>query len=350
MTDHERLGRRTRRLPLVLVLLAILLAGGAASASAAETRVPLHGVQSSDAYALAGGRWESGTVPVFYNWEGGACVLDGDDFGGPATPVPQDVLLSTLQTGIAEINRHLRGGLTLQLAGPVTRSTLCSTNLTGAIVIGAGHVGTTGKTRSYTTPRQGAKYATYTNARVFITNDDPFTCTDAPRYRNLQTTVTHELLHAIGLGHSDVAGALMLPSFIACQATFNMGADDIAAVNALYPPTLPPTPTATGTPAPTPTVTPMPTATATAVPATPGRFQTAVFFSSNGQALTVFSGGTLEQLEAAAKAAGATGVWVQDGGGAFRLLVIDGPGFIRDQFRIAFPAGLPANLAVTLVR
>ena len=64
----------------------------------------------------------------------------------------------------------------------------------------------------------------------------------------------------------------------------------------------------------------------------------------------MFSGGTFDQLEAAARAAGATGLWVQDSGGQFRLLVIGGPAFLRDQFRAAFPLGLTSNLAVTVVR
>ena len=38
------------------------------------------------------------------------------------------------------------------------------------------------------------------------------------------------------------------------------------------------------------------------------------------------------------------------GAGQFRLLVVNGPTFLRDQFRAAFPQGLSANIAVTLVR
>ncbi len=67
-------------------------------------------------------------------------------------------------------------------------------------------------------------------------------------------------------------------------------------------------------------------------------------------ALAVFKGGTVDQLEATAQDAGATGVWVQDGGGTPRLLVVGGPGFVSSAFRAAFSRGVPASTSVTLTR
>ena len=59
---------------------------------------------------------------------------------------------------------------------------------------------------------------------------------------------------------------------------------------------------------------------------------------------------TVADLEATAKSAGATGVWAQDSSGAFKLLVIGGPGFINDAFRSAFPAGFSGAAPLTLTR
>ena len=81
-----------------------------------------------------------------------------------------------------------------------------------------------------------------------------------------------------------------------------------------------------------------------------GRFVDTPAFSASGQALVIFAGGSVEQLEAAASAARATGVWVQDAGGAFRLLVVGGPAFLKEQFAASFPGALSANTAATLVR
>ena len=60
----------------------------------------------------------------------------------------------------------------------------------------------------------------------------------------IEDVATHEFGHALGLGHSTVAGATMYPSISTCsQQSRLLDADDIAAVRALYPPTaLPPAP------------------------------------------------------------------------------------------------------------
>jgi len=339
-----------RRGALALVLALTCIAGArvvtveaAGTPSAGSTLVAAHGPE----YALQGFKWDRTVVPIYYNWEGGQCAFLDNNFSGPATSIAPDVLLATLQASINEINTNLRGGLMLQLAGPATRTELCSTTTTRPIVVGFGTISSTGQALSYGRGPRGS-VSTYTVARVFLTNNNNFTCNDAPTYRDLQHTMTHELLHAIGIGHSNVAAAIMTPTFTACRTPHTMQADDIEAINALYVPTLPP-------PVISPVITSTPSATATppavvTPTSTTGAFVTPVMFSSSGQALSVFSGGTVEQLETAARAAGATGLWVQDVSGQFRLLVISGPAFLRDQFRAAFPLGLSANLAVTLVR
>lgn len=81
-----------------------------------------------------------------------------------------------------------------------------------------------------------------------------------------------------------------------------------------------------------------------------GAFVAAPVFSASGQALVIFGGGTVDQLEGASSSAKATGAWVQDAGGAYRLLVVGGPAFLKDQFKASFPAGLGANTVATLTR
>ncbi|MDA0302325.1 MAG: matrixin family metalloprotease [Chloroflexi bacterium] len=329
---------------------AVLLSIASQPAHAATMPSPTGAIATATApgYELEGFKWNRAVVPVYYNWEGGTCVFAGNNYTGPATTIPEAVLMETLQASIAEINGHLRGGLTLQLAGAATRAELCSTTTTRPIVVGFGAIASTGQALSFSLTGWGT-YSTYTAARVFLTTRNNFTCPTAPIYRDLQHTMTHEVLHAIGIGHSNVASSIMAPTFAACRTPHTMQTDDIAAVNALYPPTLPapaPTPVATGTPVATAT----PTPTASPSPVTPGTFSRPVLFSPAGQSLAVFEGGSFDQLEAAARNANASGVWVQDAGGSFRLMVVNGPAFLRDQFRAAFPSGIPPNIAVTLVR
>jgi len=332
---------------LALVLIAPLLAGiagGRAEASIAPPPAQRIASTSGPAYQLEGFRWYRSSVPVYFNWEGGTCVFAGTNLSGPATAIPPAVLTETLQASINALNVQLRGGLTLVFAGAATHTELCSSTSTRPIVVGFGAIATTGQALSFGAVR-GDAYSSYTAARVFASNTTDFSCPGEPVYRDLQLTMMHELLHSIGIGHSTDPQALMAPTFNACQGgTHGLNADDLAAIAALYPPTLPPPSAAT----PTATATAVPTAVTTAV-ATPA-FRSTVIFAPSGQALAVFVGGSAVQLEAAAGGVGATGAWVQDARGIFRLLVVNGPPFLRTQFQAAFPQGIPPNSAVTLVR
>lgn len=56
----------------------------------------------------------------------------------------------------------------------------------------------------------------------------------------IEDIAAHEFGHALGLGHSDVAGATMFPSVSSCStAPRSLHADDIAGVQSLYPSTAP---------------------------------------------------------------------------------------------------------------
>ncbi|MGE3856167.1 MAG: hypothetical protein AB7G21_04295 [Dehalococcoidia bacterium] len=101
---------------------------------------------------------------------------------------------------------------------------------------------------------------------------------------------------------------------------------------------------ATATPIPTPAPTPAPAA------AGGGTFLAPPNFGTGRSASAVFGGGTAVALEAAVAAAGGTGAWVQDGSGAYHLLIVGAPAFLRDAFTAAFPVGIAGPVAVTLTR
>lgn len=81
-----------------------------------------------------------------------------------------------------------------------------------------------------------------------------------------------------------------------------------------------------------------------------GTFAAPPVFGASGQAAVVFVGGSVDDLEGAARASGASGVWAQDASGTFQLLVVGGPAFLRETFVARFPAGFASATALTLTR
>ncbi|MDA0269545.1 MAG: IPT/TIG domain-containing protein [Chloroflexi bacterium] len=73
-------------------------------------------------------------------------------------------------------------------------------------------------------------------------------------------------------------------------------------------------------------------------------------YSSAGHALAVFGGGPANLLARAAELRGATGVWLQRFDGLFRVLRVNGPAFLLDQFLGDFGLELAANTPVTLAQ
>ena len=96
-------------------------------------------------------------------------------------------------------------------------------------------------------------------------------------------------------------------------------------------------------------------ALALVLPVSPAGAQTSGFasppvFSKLGVAHVVFLGGSVADLEAAAAASGASGVWAQDRTGQYSRLVIGGPSFVNARFRLAFAQGFAGPTPVYLIR
>ncbi|MDP2326515.1 MAG: dienelactone hydrolase family protein [Dehalococcoidia bacterium] len=73
-------------------------------------------------------------------------------------------------------------------------------------------------------------------------------------------------------------------------------------------------------------------------------------FSKLGVAYVVFLGGSIEELEGATAASGASGAWAQDTTGRFSQLAIGGPSFVSDRFRATYAAGFAGPTAIVLIR
>ena len=314
-----------------------------ASASAAIVSSPLAPALNTAPAALTGYKWIGRTtIEVYSNWDGGTCILDGASFSGAASSSADSTLAAQLlQASIDDINAQLRGALVLVNAGPVPHSHLCGKSTAEPIVIGWGVLPTeTGRTMSYGMSSASTPgVLTFQFARIVLSNRYDFACSDAPAYRDLQHTVTHELLHAIGLGHSQDSTAIMASVSTACRSAYLLQPDDVSGLAALYPP-------AVSAPAPAPVQGSTASASSTS---TAGLLSTPTF-SGTGLALAVFRGGTVDQLEAAVAARGGSGAWIQDSTGGFRLLVVGGPSFLRAAVSARFPSGILANTAVTVVR
>src|SRR5262249_52883766 len=81
-----------------------------------------------------------------------------------------------------------------------------------------------------------------------------------------------------------------------------------------------------------------------------GRMLGTPSFARDGQALAVFGGGSVAELEGAARAPGAPAVWAQGARGTFHALLIGGPPFVNADFTRTFANGFITATSVTLSR
>ena len=75
-----------------------------------------------------------------------------------------------------------------------------------------------------------------------------------------------------------------------------------------------------------------------------------VFGAGNIASVVFAARGSVDDLAAATRREGASAVWTQDERGTYRLLIVDGPEFLRATFRAAFPNGFTKLTAMTVVR
>ncbi|MQA01103.1 MAG: matrixin family metalloprotease [Dehalococcoidia bacterium] len=141
-----------------------------------------------------------------------------------------------LRASLADINDALQGALVLVDAGPAQPGAQCveppffDANPYDIVV-------------GWAPLEQGAGLASTSidhedriiGARVVLEPRLPWECSDDPPHRDAQHTMTHELLHALGVDHSQDPDAVMFRSFTVCHAESLLQPDDRDALAALYP-------------------------------------------------------------------------------------------------------------------
>lgn len=159
--------------------------------------------------------------------------------------------------------------------------------------------------------------------------------------------VIHETGHALGLEHSSDPADIMYPTFdpqhpASCKTS--PSPNEYAAIRALY---------GSSSTSRTPSSPIVDQGAATASQGGlggTGRLVSAPVFDPSGVALAVIGPGSLAQIEASARAAGATAIWVQDASGQFHALVIGAPAFVNADFQSALGGGFTTSTSVTLTR
>ena len=236
---------------------------------------------SSSGYVLAGYSWASHTASYGYNAAGKPSSLGGD--------------LAAVQ---ASANTWSSAGANFSFTGG------------GATTIGAGACnGTHDGVNTVGWKQQSGSILAVTCTLYGGANEAEFDMQISPGWNwttgstpnvDLQSVVTHEFGHALGLNHSTNSGAVMYASYTAGTLKRSLTADDIAGLTAIYgagsgggsttTTTATATPTKTSTPAPTATTAPaVKAALASPAPGTTLTTSTANFaWSAGSQALEYF--------------------------------------------------------------
>lgn len=188
-------------------------------------------------YVLHGYRWtDYTTISVYYNWEMEQCPLwiaTGSPANPPTPPVPDATARTALSASIEDLNDALEGRLRLVLAGEVERTEFCEFSEVGVIYMGYENLGgpaVAGFTSAFS-PRD--RRNEINSAGILINSNSSYECSGEPRYRELQLTMTHELLHALGVDHSNKAQSVTQAGL--CSPDYQLQPDDTAALHELYP-------------------------------------------------------------------------------------------------------------------
>jgi hypothetical protein len=175
------------------------------------------------AYVLLSPRRTWATVPVnvpVYS-TGNSTITDGD---GGVTAVVGAIrawgIISSSTTSSAAVRGSAPATIMLNSNG----GGLCTGSCLAATLTGY-YVSQTGDDRIYDAD-------VYTNTSVALYSSRESGCSSE---YDIDSIMTHEAGHIIGLGHSSVAGATMYPSISACNtAPRSLASDDIAGRDDLY--------------------------------------------------------------------------------------------------------------------
>jgi predicted Zn-dependent protease len=161
-------------------------------------------------------RWASTPVTVRVYTVGNSTITDGD---GGVTATVNAIrawgIISSSTTGSAAVRGSAPATIMLNTNGGVCTGTCLAATLTGY----------------------------YSGSTIY--DADIYTNTSQPLYSSresgcsgeydIDSIMTHEVGHVIGIGHSNVSGATMYPSISACNtAPRSLASDDIAARDDLY--------------------------------------------------------------------------------------------------------------------
>lgn len=173
-------------------------------------------------------RWQQPIVSVWSNWN--AAICNGayrNVTGDPAPPLSSGEMQRILTEVIAQLNEKLDGGLTLVDAGTGAVGQHCGdAELPGGISVGWSPL---------ETGIAGMAPLAFDGAAVIgagVVLNSILVCDNAAGW--IEFVMLHEMMHALGIDHSEVPGSIMNER-VGCEQAAVIHADDIATLNAHYP-------------------------------------------------------------------------------------------------------------------
>lgn len=165
-------------------------------------------------------RWSSTPVTVRVYYVGNSTITDGD---GGVTAVVGAIrawgIISSSSTTSAAVRGSAPATIMLNTNGGVCTGSCLAATLTGY------YISQSGDDRIYDAD-------VYTNTAYQYYSSRESGCSSE---FDINSIMTHEVGHVIGIGHSSVSGATMYPSISACNtAPRTLASDDIAARDNLY--------------------------------------------------------------------------------------------------------------------
>lgn len=220
MCRHIRL---TFALPFLAVAMTLLLlTSNAATAEAAE---PSTGASTGTASPAT---WQQSSVSVWSNWNPAICNgAYRNATGDPRPPLSSREMHRILSAVLARLNDEIGGRLLLVDAGKGPAGRHCGeTDLAGGIFVGWSplEAGVAGMAPSATNG------ATITGAGVIL--NTLLVCQDTSEW--IEFVMLHEMMHALGIAHSEVPDSVMSES-ADCDQTAILHEDDVEALSDLYP-------------------------------------------------------------------------------------------------------------------